>query len=235
VGLLGVSIPLNLWIRKRLEAAFTGVQRMLEQGHAALKRKTVLLQNKMQGGGKALQKALEKEQAAMIRQALAELDKVRPLYKWSVLAERQTNTLRAQLHYQLREFEEADRFFRKCLILDPITLAMKMVRMYRNGDWKGLEKAFRRGKRRFKDEKATLLYAVYSWILVKENRIDDAIKVLDEGRQETENEVLQQNWEHLVNGRVRRFSNAGLGDQWYALFLESPKPVKMRQRRVRAR
>ena len=36
--------------------------------------------------------------------------------------------------------------------------------------------------------------------------------------------------EHLVNGRVRRFSNAPFGEQWYALHLEKPKPVKVRQR-----
>jgi len=54
-------------------------------------------------------------------------------------------------------------------------------------------------------------------------------------KDETENEVLRSNWEHLANGRVRRFSNAGLGEQWYALMLETPKPVKVRQRRGRIR
>ncbi|NOY83049.1 MAG: hypothetical protein GXP31_18780 [Kiritimatiellaeota bacterium] len=230
LGLFGVMIPVNLWSKKRLEALFGDVQHLLEETQATLKRKTVMLQNKMGGGGKGLQRQLEREQAASVRDALRILDGVKPLYKWSFLAERQANTLRAQLHYQLREYEQADRYFEKCLILDPVTLAMRMARQYKKGEWKALEKAFRRGVKRFKDEKATLLYAAYSWMLVKEQRIDDAIRVLDKGKDATENETLRTNWEHLVNGRTRRFSNAALGEQWFALLLEDPKPVKVRQR-----
>jgi hypothetical protein len=41
--------------------------------------------------------------------------------------------------------------------------------------------------------------------------------------------VLKQNWDHLVNGRIKRFSNAGLGEQWYALQLETPKQQRIIQ------
>lgn len=231
LGLFAVMVPLNLWSKKRLEHLFGDVQSLLEETQATLKRKTTLLQNKMGGGGgRGLQKQLEKEQAAAVREALKVLNGVKPLQKWSFLAERQANTLRAQLHYQLREYDKADRCFKKCLILDPVTLAMRMVRLYKKEDWKELEKAFKRGIKRFKHEKSTLLYATYSWILVKEKRIDEAIKLLDKGKDDTEDETIRTNWEHLVNGRERRFSNAGLGEQWYALSLETPKPVKVRQR-----
>ena len=47
-----------------------------------------------------------------------------------------------------------------------------------------------------------------------------------------ENETLKQNWDHLVNGRIKRFSNAGLGDQWYSLLLEEPKVKMQRPRSV---
>ena len=235
VGLFASALPLNLWTRKRLERGFTDVQNLLAETQAALRRKAMMLQNKMGGGGKGLQRQIEKEQAAAVRRALELLDTLKPLYKWSVLAERQVNTLRAQLHYQLKEFDDADRCFKKCLILDPTTLAMRMARYYAQGNWKKLEKAFKRGVKRYKDEKSVLLYALYSWILVKEGRIDEAVQILDKAKDETENEVLRSNWEHLANGRVRRFSNAGLGEEWYALMLETPKPVKVRQRRGRIR
>ena len=63
---------------------------------------------------------------------------------------------------------------------------------------------------------------------VKENKLDEAVVVLDEGKNKTENEVLKTNWEHVVNNRIKRFSNAALGDNWYVLALEEVKPVKQR-------
>jgi hypothetical protein len=37
----------------------------------------------------------------------------------------------------------------------------------------------------------------------------------------------------LANNRVGHFSNAGMGDEWYALHLEQPK-VKMQRQRPHA-
>jgi hypothetical protein len=39
-----------------------------------------------------------------------------------------------------------------------------------------------------------------------------------------------RNCEHLANNRITQFSNAGLGEQWYSLFLEEPKVRTQRQR-----
>jgi hypothetical protein len=90
-----------------------------------------------------------------------------------------------------------------------------------------VEKCFLKGVRRFKDDKAVIIFGLYSWILVKENRIDDAIKVLLDAKTKAENDTLKQNWNHLVNGSIKRFSNAGLGEQWYALMLETPKQQRI--------
>jgi tetratricopeptide (TPR) repeat protein len=231
----GTTIPINLWLKKRLEALFGRVQTAIEESQGALRRKINLLQSKMAGGGKGLQKQLEKEQAESIHAALAMLDSIRPYYKWSVMAERQANTVRAQLHYQIQEFEQADACFKKCLIMDPLTLAMKTARSYEQGDIEAVEKACRKGVKRYKDEKGVILYALHSWVLVKVNRVEDAIKLLAKAKDETENATLKANWEHLANGRVRHFSNAGLGDQWYALHMEVPKPVKVKQRALGGR
>ena len=45
-----------------------------------------------------------------------------------------------------------------------------------------------------------------------------------------EDGVLKANREHLANNRLAHFSNAGLGDRWYALLLEEPKYSQPRQR-----
>ena len=230
LGFIATGIIINLVLKKRLEAVFTGVQGLVEGQQADLRRKINLMQTKMTSGGKGLQRRMEKEQAAGIRQALKHLEQAEPLFKWNILARRQTNTLRAQLHYQIKEFDQADAYFEKCFIMDPLTYTMRMARVYAHAEPERLEKMFRKGLRRFKDEHATLLYALYSWILVKEKRIDEAVALLNEGKGKTEDETIRANWEHLANGRLRQFSNAGIGEQWYALHLETPKPIKVRQR-----
>jgi hypothetical protein len=53
--------------------------------------------------------------------------------------------------------------------------------------------------------------------------------VLIEACEKMENETIKRNREHLANNRVGHFSNAGLGDQWYALHLEEPKVKMQRQ------
>jgi hypothetical protein len=44
-----------------------------------------------------------------------------------------------------------------------------------------------------------------------------------------ENATIKQNLEHLANNRINQFTNAGLGDEWYALHLEQPKVKTQRQ------
>ena len=230
IGFFATTILLNLWVKKQLEAVFNGIQSHVEEMQDQMRRRINMMQAKNIGGGKGLQKRMEKEQATGIREALKELDKVAPLQKWNILAARQANTLRAQLYYQIKEFDRADECFEKCFIMDPLTLAMRIARYYAHDKMDEVEKAFKKGIKRHKDEKGIILYALYSWILVKKDRIDDAVALLNEAKGKTEDETLRTNWEHLANSRVRRFSNAGLGDQWYALHLETPKPIKSRQR-----
>jgi tetratricopeptide (TPR) repeat protein len=230
VGFLVPAVVINLLVKKRMETIFNAVQTEVEEMQDQMRRKVNMMQTKMVSGGKGLQKRLEKEQAKSIRDAIKILDRVAPLRKWNLLAQRQENTLRAQMHYQIKEFEKADEYFKKCFVMDPLTLAMKLTRQYKTDGVEAVEKGFEKGVKRFKDEQATILYALYSWILLKEERADDALVLLDEGKDKTEDETIRTNWEHIANGRLRRFSNAGLGDQWYALHLETPKPVKVKQR-----
>ena len=231
LGFFGTSVGINLAIRRKLEAIFKDVQAHIEETQGQLRRRIGIMQNRSMGGGKTVQKMLEKDQDTAIREAVAILDRVVPLKKWNLLAERQANTLKGQLYYQIKDFESAARCLDKSLVPtpDPLTLAIKMALMYRGERFAELEKAFRSGVKRFKDEKGTLLYGLYSWVLVKQEKLDEAIAVLEEGKKQTEDATLKQNWEHLANGRVRHFSNAGLGEPWYALHLEEPKAVRVRQ------
>ncbi|MFW5802992.1 MAG: hypothetical protein ACOCWJ_03655 [Verrucomicrobiota bacterium] len=234
LGALGFIIPtilINLWNRKRLEKAFQAVQQEIQNDQEALRKQLNQMQNRMGGATKGLQKQIEKKQEAGIRRALDKLDEIKPLYKWNLLAERQVNTMRAQLHYQIGEFEKADKYLAKSFAMDPFTLAMKIARAYKNNDTKKVEKLFKKGRKRFKAEKGELIWALYAWILVKQERIDEAVKVLNDARDKMDSETIETNWNHLVNGNIKQFSNAGLGDQWYALQLETPKQKRVKQSR----
>jgi len=230
IGFLIAMIPLNLWIRKKMEKIFTSVQQMLEQDQTKIRRQMNNLQARMQGSPKGLQKQIEKQQTSSIHKALKELDKMHYIHKWNLLAKKQENTLRGQLLFQAKEFGEADKYLASSLNSDPTTVAMKMARFYQKGEIDKAEKLYKKVKRKFKGDKGILIHCLYAWILVKQNRTEEAFNFLTELKEKTENTVVHANWEHLANGRVKNFSNAGLGETWYALHLEQPRASRVKQR-----
>ena len=173
-----------------MELIFNAVQAQIIASQEQLRRKVMALQNKMQSGPK-FQAQIEKEQADSIREAIAILDDLKPVQKWNLLVLRQCNTFKGQMLFQIKDFESAAPLLDKALVLEPLTLAMQMVLMYKKGDLKKLEKAFYKGTARFKDEKGTLLYALYSWILVAEDRISKRWPSLMR-TQKCESEILKR-------------------------------------------
>jgi len=101
--------------------------------------------------------------------------------------------------------------------------------MHMKGE-EGIEKVFKKHTARLRYGQGALLYGLYAWILVQKNELDGAHKVLIQACEKMENDTLKRNREHLANNRVGHFSNAGLGDEWYALHLEQPKVKMQRQR-----
>jgi hypothetical protein len=134
-----------------------------------------------------------------------------------------------QLHYQLHEFDAVDRLLPHCLILDPLTASMKLARLHQRGE-KDLERFYRKQTRRLRYGQGAVLHALYAWILVQRGDPAGAHKVLVRACDRIENETLARNRDHLANNRVSQFSNAGLGDEWYALGLEQPRIKTQRQR-----
>jgi len=221
VGFITCSVLVSRAMAKKLKAVMDVVQAHLttcqEDAYKLINR----FQAKPMGSQKLMQDRIEQVMEKGVREALGLLDQAKPLYRWNILAERQINTVRFQLLYQIKEFEPADALLSKILVMEPITLAMKLARLYKTND-PSLEKVFRKGVRKFKSDKAALIYSLYAWILLQQDRHDDALAVLEEGKTKTEDETLVRNWQAVANKRYGQFSNAGLGDQWYALHLEKP-------------
>ena len=216
-------------INEKLQAIMQETSAKMQSMQAQFMRRPV--------GQKTMIQLLEKEQNAGLRKLIETLDLYKPLYWWNLLMKKQVNTMRMIFLFQMKKFDEADALMDKCVFFDAQSVCVKMVRLYkRNEDPKVIDKFFRKKGSKFKGENAVLPYSLYAWILVKQERIDDAVKVLATGKTKSGgNEVIAKNWDQLVNRKVKHFSNSGLGESWYALMLEEPKIQKVRQQPVRYR
>jgi hypothetical protein len=217
-------------IQKRMKVAMGGVQKILEGGQKRLQFKISQWQLRPPGSVKQAQQEIEREQRVFVERALEESKGLERFSRWAPLMQRQIATLRIQLYWMLKEFKKVDELLPKALIMDPLMAAIKIARMHMKGE-AGVEKVFRKHTARLRYGQGALLYGLYAWILVQKNEIAAAHKVLIEACEKMENDTLKKNREHLANNRVGHFSNAGLGDEWYALHLEQPKVKMQRQSR----
>ena len=223
-GGLGIQVGVTLWIRKRITALMTAIQTRMTEKSNALRRKYEQLGSRG-GNVKWLMDQARKDQDAMLAEALEASRGMEPYCKWSLLLDRQINAIRLQFLYQLRKFEEVDALLPKAMLGDPVLACMQMCRQYKRGEEAALKKTYEKYRKKFKQD-ATLIYATYSWMLVRRKQADEALKVLVDGKAATDDEVLASNWDHVANGRLGSFSNAALGEAWYALLLEEPKQPK---------
>jgi hypothetical protein len=204
-----------------------------------MQRKVQQFQNKPGGNVKQIQRQIEMDQKAMIKQGLELTKGLEPFRKWSVLTGRQMATMRLQFHYQLNEFDKVDEILGTCgflrgpMMIEPMAVAMRMARCYKNDDLAGAKKLFKRKIMWMRGGRGTLLYGLMSWIYVKVGEPDEARQILLKAKEATGVDTFSQNWEHLSNDRLKSFSNAGLGDEWYSLYLENPPAVKQQQQRMR--
>jgi len=231
-GLLGFGASqaaAGLILRGRIKRLMDEVQGTLMAGQKRLQMKVNQWQMRPPGSLKQAQIELEREQRGFMQQALALTEGFNAYYRWSPLLRRQVNTLKMQLHYQMKDYAEADRLMPKCLFLDPLTAAMRIARMHVNKE-EGLDKFFEKQVARLRYGQGALLYSLYAWIALQRNDIDLAHKTLARATSKMENEGIKRNLEHLANNRPRQFSNAGLGDEWYALGLEEPRIRTQRAR-----
>ena len=180
---------------------------------------------------KAARQMLEKIQFDAIRKSLAELDGFKKFYIWNVMLSRQINTMKVQLYYQLREYSKVDELLPKAILFDPQSLAIKLARMYKN-DNAAIDKFFKLKCRRFKGENGAFLASVYAWIKIKQEKNDMALEALRYAAKTSDNQILRENIDRLVNGKVKHYSNSGFGDTWYVLALEEPKVKNQRQMRA---
>lgn len=242
-GIAGFIIPqflIGFIVRKKIKTIQNELQAMLLTGREKVNRKVQQFQNRPVGNIKQMQRQIENDQKAIVTEALAFTARFEPFKKWSLLMGRQIATMRLQFLYQLKDFEAVDQIlakgglFRGPMMMEPMLVAMKMARQYKNGDLKGVEKTFKRHVKWFRGNRGTLLYALMSWIYMAEGESEKARLLLEKAKEITADKTLARNWEMLANRKDRQFSNAGLGEEWYGLYLENPPRPKQQKIRGNA-
>jgi len=214
-------------LQRKIKAEMGAVQKILELGQKQLQQKVSQWQMRPPGSLKQAQLEMERDQRMFVDKALEASKGLERFNLWAPLMGRQVATLRLQLFWMIKDFKRVDELMPKALVMEPMMAAVKMARMYMRGE-DGIDKVFKKQTARLRYGQGTLLYALYAWILVQKKDIDGAHKILIQACEKMENETIKRNREHLANNRVGHFSNAGLGDEWYALHLEEPK-VRMQR------
>ncbi|MFQ3242522.1 MAG: hypothetical protein ACI9JZ_002218 [Lentimonas sp.] len=240
-GFAGTFFLVGFLVRKKMSKAHGALQESMQAAQRRMQRKVQQFQNKPGGNVKQIQRELEMDQKVMAKQGLELTKGLEPFRKWSLLTGRQIATMRLQFHYQLKEFDKVDEILGTCgflrgpMMMEPMAVGMRMARCYKNDDLAGAKKVFKRQIMWFRGDRGTLLYGLMSWIYVKVGEPDEARQLVLKAKEATGADTFIRNWEHLSNDRVKSFSNAGLGDEWYSLGLENPPAVKQQRMRGNGR
>ncbi len=240
-GFIVAYFLVSFLVRKKVTSVQNELQEQMMAGQKRMNWKIQQFQNKPGGNIKTIQRQLEKDQMELLQSALDFTKRLDPFKKWGSLMGRQITTMRMQFLYQLKKFEQVDAIlatqglFKGPMMMEPMMIAMKMARQFKNDDVAGAEKTFKKRIKWFRGNKGTLLYGLMSWIYMKQEESEKARQLLLKGKEATGDETLAHNWELLSNCKDKSFSNAGLGDEWYGLHLENPPNPKQQRMRGDAR
>lgn len=232
IAMMITQLIVGLILRGKIMAGQQRIQEIMQQAQAKIERQMNLYQIRPPASMNSARQQLEKLQSTAAREALAETEQFKRFYRWNFMLERQINAMKVQLLYQLKEYKNVDQLLPKAMLRDPQSMAIALVRSYRNGDEAGLDKFFRRRCRSVKGESGAFLASIYGWIKIKQGQGAGVLAVLLHANKSSDHPVLVENIDKLRNGKEKQYSLSGFGDMWYALALEEPKVKAQRRRQM---
>lgn len=228
-----VMVLINFLVKQKVALVMSAIQKIFDDGQIDLNKRLNAFNARPSQDSKRFLSEVDKQNKRLIAQALEQTILLEPYTKWTPLFARQINATKMQFYYQMQNFKMVDELLPKCLIIEQLSAAMKMARQYVNkAPLADIEKTFSNAKNHLRYNQSTLIYSLLAWIYVKNNMMDKAHALLVKACKDNEHDTLNKNLERLANNRGRDFSNAGLGDQWFMLFLEKPK---VHNRRIQPR
>jgi len=229
VGFMLTQLVIGLILRKKIGAIQAQMQQQMMEAQSKMSRQVNLFQQRQPGNLAGARQLAERLQNELARKTLEETARFEPYYKWSPMLVKQINAMKMQLYFQLRDFSEVDRLMAKAMLLDPFSMAIKLVRLYKNNSAE-LDTFYNKKCAKTKGDALAFLASVYAWMKLRSEEKDKALRALTAAQALSDNAALIENIDRLKNGKEKNFSNAGFGDQWFALGLEEFKPKMLRRK-----
>lgn len=230
IFMLAVQLAAGLFIRREVNRVNRKIQTEMTEMQRKLNRKMEAFQRRPGASVKAMQEELIHDQHVAIRRCLGILDELNKYVWFNYLLDRQLNTMRVVMLFQLKEFDKVDKLMPKAMMITAQAIAIKMTRMFKNNDSK-LDEFFHKKSKKLKGDDAALIFSLYAWIKIQQDNAKAALDALNIAITKSDNPVLAANRDRIANGKIKQFSNAQLGDAWYALYLEEPKIKQQRMER----
>ena len=188
-GYIVTQIIISLILRKKINALQGGIQAEMNNDRERINRQLNTFQQRQPGNVSGLKQLADRLQNEVSQKLLSATEKFKVFYPWSPMLYKQINAMKMQLYFQLKNYEEVDRLLPKSLLLDPFSLAIKLVRMYRNED-KELDAFFNKKCRKFKGEQGAFIACVYAWMKLKQQNSQAAIAALRSAAKLSDHPVL---------------------------------------------
>lgn len=171
----------------------------------------------------ALFEETQKElQAQRFEKALLVLERGFDLAPWQFLVASQLHSQIGVLLYVRKEFDKALPHLRKSFSRHGVARAMLAVQLWRRKDLAGMEKAFDAATK--SNKKEGILWCVYAWVLDKEGRHEEAVKLLGRGAAANpSDEKLKAALQAMQNDKRPKLGKL-YGEQWYQFHLEPVPP-----------
>ena len=176
VMILGWVI-LGLMLRRATMARQLKIQQIMEEGQNKVNRQVEMFSRRPQSSMNGIRPIIEKLQREATMRALEATDDFKSLYKWTPMLKKQINSMKVQLYFQLKDNKMVDALLPQAMMMDPQTVAIKLVRMYRQDDAK-IDKFFKRIINRFRGDTRAFVACVYAWIKLKKNDSKTALDAL---------------------------------------------------------
>jgi tetratricopeptide (TPR) repeat protein len=142
------------------------------------------------------------------------------LAPWQFLVASQLHSQLGVLHYVLKDFDQALPHLEKSFSRHWVARAMLGVQRWRQRDLAGMEETFQQAVKANKKE--GLVWCAYAWLLDKEGRHDDAVKLLGRGAAANPaDEKLKAALQALQNDKKLKLGKL-YGEQWFQFHLEQP-------------
>ena len=160
--------------------------------------------------------------AQRIDRAVQVLERGFVLAPWQFLVASQLHSQIGVLLYVKKDFDRALPHLEKSFSRHWVARAMLGASRWRRRDLAGMEKTFEEAVKTSKKE--GLVWCVYAWLLEKEERHDDAVKVLGRGSAANpSDEKLKAALQALQNDKKLKLGKL-YGEQWFQFHLEAMPP-----------